>query len=291
MDFYDHYESEGYQVTLNSKLWKKQLSLGCGWFAESFAPLDRSTQWSWNGSRDYGENLYSEQFGFEGGDAQGLRANILLNKIKYREYFRTGYVFAAEWERSLGDAESDEYEYERWMGSVHLHLPLDSYQVESMNARILMGNSWGAAIPEPYLYRLGGPDALPGYRPKSIDLVDDNFDGELDFQDSESNFSRYDLSAGAPGMVLGTLEYVLHGGALEEQMDVLWLLEDMDLILTTSAGRLFSGDLGDLKLGEFQNDFGFGIAGGYDDWRLILSRSTESGEADWRLLFRLKARF
>ena len=91
-------------------------------------------------------------------------------------------------------------------------------------------------------------------------------------------------------MLLSSLEYQISGSALAD-WSAFWFVRGVDLLLLADAGQIFSNHWSDLDLEAFHSDIGVGLADDADGWRLALMRSTESGEADWRLLFRIKARF
>ena len=144
-----------------------------------------------------------------------------------------------------------------------------------MSGRLLVGSLSGAA-PEQLQFRLGGPDALPGYRSKSIDGLG---------ADNHADRVALDLAGGANAMVLLCLENRFSGGALD-----FWPLDDLDLLLMADVGQI-APSLGDLDNDEYRSDVGLGISDGDDDFRLGLFRATDSGDADWRLLFRIQRRF
>lgn len=282
MDFFDWYDSKGGMAELGGFFFDGRLQLEAGWFQEKYGSLDRETQWSWSGAdRDYRENLFSDSL-FVSNTNRGIRigADLQLNRVVSN--VRRGLALTLNYEKGL-DGDPIEYDYQRWLGNLRFWLPLGRKQFESINGRVLAGRTTGDAYPLQYLFRLGGPDALPGYRPKAVD-------GRVDFRSEEMLQQRLFDNAlepvGKPNMLLLSLENRIRGEVLD-----FWPLDEVDLLILANAGSVFDADWGDLETGDFEADFGFGIAGADDDWQLAVLRATDTGAADWRLLFRLRPRF
>lgn len=92
-------------------------------------------------------------------------------------------------------------------------------------------------------------------------------------------------------MVLASLEYQLAGEAVSVPV-IEDIMEDLSYLLMLETGTVFNGGWDTLEAEMLQANVGLGIGGeDDDDWRLAAFRSTESGQADWRLLFRFNRRF
>lgn len=282
LDFFDYYDNQGGTVEMGAFAFDGRLQVQAGWFREKYAPLGKTTDWSWSGAdRDYRENLYSDALGYSSNTNSGLRASADLQLNRRVEGVRRGLAATINYETSLGGDPVD-FDYQRLLGNVRFWLPLGSRQMESLNGRVLAGRVDGDDWPAQYAFRLGGPDALPGWRPKAID-------GRADLKSEEMlSYALPDApgAMGASNMLLLSLENRIRGEVLD-----FWPLDDLDLLVLADAGAVFGKDWGDLEAGDLKADFGFGIAGNDDDWQLAILRATDSSQADWRLLFRLQPRF
>jgi hypothetical protein len=283
-DFFDYYDNRGGSVDLGGFFFDGRLQMQAGWFQERTGPLEVETQWSWSrADRRYRPNLYSSANGFEENRQEGLRASIDLELNRRVNGFKRGLALTLNYEKGF-DGDPIKFDHDRLLGNLRFWLPIGvGRQFESLNGRVLAGRVTGEEIPLQYLFRLGGPDALPGWRPKAIDgRPSPGSEESLDL-----HLQRPDGSpVGGHNLLLGSLENRIRGSILD-----LWPLDEFDLLLMANAGTVFDGDWSDLKARDLQADFGFGIADSDDDWRLAILRATDRGDADWRLLFRLRPRF
>lgn len=295
-DFRDYYDNKGVSAGLGLHLgngqdrdarWSRSLHLRLGWFSETWREAEVTTQWNWSSvDRPYRDNLYmtADSNGFYRATATGLRLGLELGTLK-RESRRMGATLALNLEKSLdGEFESSpviEMDYQRFMGSLKAWLPFGKRNRESLNLRLLAGENGGDNYPLQYGFRLGGPDALPGYRPKGIGATGNDWDSRIDL----------DPGSGARRMVLASLEYQLAGEAVSVPV-IEDIMEDLSYLLMLETGTVFNGGWDTLEAEMLQANVGLGIGGeDDDDWRLAAFRSTESGQADWRLLFRFNRRF
>jgi len=282
-DWFDYHDNRGGTAGVGGFFFDGRLQLQGAWFRETYAPLERETQWSWSGAdRDYRENLFSEASGYSRNTNTGLRASADLQLNRLVHGVRRGVALTLNYETGW-DGDPVAYDYDRWLGSFRFWLPIGRRQLESLAGRVLAGRVDGDAYPLQYLFRLGGPDALPGWRPKAID-------GRAGLASEELLQQRlFDPVAnrpvGEPNLLLLSLENRVRGDVLD-----FWPLDDLDLLILADAGTVFAGDWGDLEAGDLQADFGFGIAAHDDDWQLAVLRATDSGDADWRLLLRIVPR-
>ncbi len=279
MDFRDYYDNQGYSIEAGAFLLEGRLHVNAAWFEEDYGPQELATQWTWSGAhRAYRGNLFAESRGYAENSNSGYRLQADLNMTRSRMNVKGGISLTLSYEQGL-TGEPIEYDYTRWLGNFRFWLPFGKRRAESLNGRILAGAADGV-FPAQYAFRLGGPDALAGYRPKGIDAYG---------SDSHDELFSFD-GPGAPNMLLSSLEYQISGSALAD-WSAFWFVRGVDLLLLADAGQIFSNHWSDLDLEAFHSDIGVGLADDADGWRLALMRSTESGEADWRLLFRIKARF
>ncbi len=302
-DYLDYVDRDGLRAGLGLFLaprhtMNRSLHLTAQWFSETWSPEEVNTQWNWSSvDRPYRPNLYSEDLGFRETKADGIRlgaqARWLANGRD--DHRRKGLQLDLQYESSLngsidsGTADSDpEIEFTRTLADLRFWMPFGRKHREAFSLRALFGANTGDA-PAHYGFRLGGPDALPGYRFKSLDATQSG----LGLDSSSSGYGwkvQNDPYSGAKNLFLLSGEYRLSGRSIP--FPVLEdLLEDFSYLLLADAGRVFNEDWSDLKAEDLQADVGLGIAGDDDDWRLALFRSTESSEADWRLLFRINRRF
>ncbi|MCA9786406.1 MAG: hypothetical protein KC488_07625 [Candidatus Cloacimonetes bacterium] len=310
-DYRDYYDNKGVSLGLGLHLesrarathdWSRTLHLRAGWFSETWQDAQVNSQWNWSRvDRPYRPNLYlgadspdlftavnangdTLSYPFYRTTANGLRLGMELGTLR-KGGRRMGATLALNLEQSLGgEFEADsvlDLDYRRIMGSFKAWLPFGKRNRESLNFRLLAGENGGSNYPLQYGFRLGGPDALPGYRPKGLDAK----------QTSWKDRMNPDPGAGARRMVLGSLEYQLAGEAVRVPI-IEDIMEDFSYLLMVDAGHVFDEGWDTLEAGSFQANVGVGIGGeDDDDWRLAAFRSTESGQADWRLLFRFNRRF
>lgn len=282
-DYRDYYDNRGFLVEVGGFLMEDLLHVNAAWFKERYRPMSTSTQWNWAATKaPYRENLFSDSLGFAGRHNEGLRLGLDLRLWNSREDEEE-----ASWQRGLGltctwemgqDRENvaDKEAYERFLANARFALPFGQEVKEQLSGRILVANQWGQ-VPEPYLFRLGGPDALPGYRPKAIDLVG---------LDSSEEMLDLNPASGAESMLLISLEHRIKGRDLG-----MWPFDNLDLLIMGDAGQLSHQGLLDMTKAGFHSDMGLGVAEEDDSFRLGIFRSTESGNADWRYLFRINRRF
>jgi hypothetical protein len=296
VDFFDYYDNKGFGGDIGGFLIDNFVHLNGGLFREDYAPLNRTTQWNWSwANRAYRENLYATNSEFKNSSNTIMRFGFNLEK-NYKNRNKTAIGFSVKYESSLNSSSSDslfiEYDYERLLTKFHLTYPFGRSKSESISCRVLAGTLNGESYPDQYNFRLGGPDALAGFSPKSIDL--NSFDGVQG--------DRIDYSApGAPNMLLAGLEYQLSGSNL----DFDWIIDDLDISFMLNTGKLFAGSWDDLEsddfnLDTFHTEFGVGISNGFrgwsgsqaeDSWKLMFIRSVNSGDAKWRMLFRISKYF
>jgi hypothetical protein len=286
LDYRDYFDNRGYSGEVGAFLFDGRLHANAGFFRESYEPMDRNTQWSWSRAhRQYRENLFTSWtdstgvHGYLGSDNQGLRAGLDLRLWREAteqddDAWQKGAGLTLTYEKGM-DGNGYDWNYERLLGNLRFALPLSREKFEHLSGRLLVGTVSGRA-PEQYEFRLGGPDALPGYRSKSIDGL-----GSDDSQDGV----RLDLAGGAKAMALFSLENRFSGEALN-----FWPFSSFDLLLMADVGQI-ADRLQDMKSDEYRADVGIGISDEDDDFRLAMFRATDSGEADWRLLFRIQRRF
>lgn len=280
LDYRDYYDNRGYTGELGTFLFDGLLHANASFFRESYEPMDVGTQWSWSpADRVYRPNLYSAGLGYTGSDNQGLRGGLdicLWREAEQleNEAWQKGAGLTVTYEKGL-DGNDYDWSYERTLGNLRFALPLSRQKFEHLSGRLLVGSLSGHA-PEQYQFRLGGPDALPGFRSKSIDGL-----GADDHQDRVS----LNLKGGDQAMVLFSLENRFSGEALD-----FWPLSSLDLLLMADVGQIAPG-LEKLDSDEYRSDVGIGVSDEDDDFRLAMFRATDSGEADWRLLLRIQRRF
>lgn len=291
-DFRDYFDNKGGQAELGAFFLDGDLQLSAGWFREEYGAMEKTTEWNWSPiDRPYRENLYHAatvdssgivtDVGFQEGNNQGIRLKGDFRTPAGRH--KPGLDLTLQYEQNF-KSDEDPWDYSRYLGNLRFRLPIGKHHLEQFSGRILAGTIDGKA-PDQYYFRLGGPDALPGYRPKSIDGYRDNLDEDR----IENSLYHPDsgVRLGASNMVLISLENRIAGSALQ-----FWPLDDIDLLLMADAGCIFEGGWGDLEADDFKADVGFGLADSDEDsWSLGLFRSTESGNADWRLMLRLSQRF
>ncbi|MDP2360237.1 MAG: hypothetical protein Q8O14_05740 [bacterium] len=278
LDFHDFYDNRGYMAETGSFLFKDRLQVNVGAFREHYGPLDVGTQWNWSGNDSpYRLNLYSDSTGYPTSQNQGVRVGLDLymwKATRHEDAWAKRAGLTINYERGL-EGSGHDYAYERILANIRFGMPFGARHREHFGGRILAGNQSGR-LPAHYLFRLGGPDALPGYRPKSIDLVgkDDSFD------------RMSPTLVGGSSMVLASIENRFSGDLFN-----IWPLSSFDLLLMADLGQVVAGGIRDMTKAGFRSDFGIGIADEDDDFRLALFRATDSGEADWRLLCRIQRRF
>jgi hypothetical protein len=289
-DYQDFYDNRGYQIELGGYLLDDRLQVNLGAFRERYGPLDVGTQWNWAANdRPYRVNLFSDSLGYPRAHNQGLRGGIdlrLWGDAQEKDgVWRKGCGLALNWEKGLSRGGYD-FAYRRLLANLRFSVPIGSGHREHVNGRLLAGSQSGE-LPLQYYFRLGGPDALPGFRPKSIDLFNDRPEtaGMADLMSSRLR-DEQGTPLGGRSMLLLSLENRLAGKGLN-----FWPLDHWDLLLMADVGQVGRGGLGSLKSDDYRADFGFGIAEDDDDFKLALFRATDSGEADWRLLCRVQRRF
>lgn len=281
-DYHDYVDSRGYQVEAGGFLFDELLQVSLAGFREKYGPLDVSTQWNWSGNDSpYRPNLFSDSTGYQASNNQGLRGGLDLRLWRDAEELKDaawqkGGGLTLTWEKGLKQGDYD-FAYQRLLANLRFAVPLGSKRREHLSGRILAGNQTGS-LPDQYRFRLGGPDALPGYRPKAVDGSNDGA--------SMHDRMALDRTAGGTSMLLFSLENRFSGEVLD-----FWPFDELDMLLMTDVGQVVDGSLADLNKAGFRSDFGIGIADDDDDFKLALFRATDSGEADWRLLCRVQRRF
>ncbi len=282
-DYRDYYDNQGFLAEVGGFMLEDLLHVNAAWFRERYRPMSTNTQWNWAPTRDpYRENLFSHSLGFTGGQNEGLRLGLDLRLWKSGEEeeeasWQRGLGLTCTWEKGFDRTDrQDDYDYERFLANARIALPFGHHVKEQLSGRVLVANQWGM-LPEPYLFRLGGPDALPGFRPKSIDLAG---------SDRSTELLSMDPAAGGESMVLISLEHRIKGKDIG-----VWPFDNLDLLIMGDAGQLSHDGLGDMTRDGFHSDMGLGVAEEDDSFRFGLFRSTESSDADWRFLFRLQRRF
>lgn len=286
LDYRDYFDNRGFTGEVGAFFLDGRLHANAGFFREAYEPMDVNTQWSWSrADRQYRDNLYSSwtdslgTHGYLGSDNQGLRAGLDLRLWREAteqddDAWQKGAGLTVSYERGL-EGHGYDWDYERLLGNLRFALPLSRQKFEHLSGRLLLGKVSGQA-PEQYEFRLGGPDALPGFRSKSIDGLGD--DGSADRVD-------LDLAGGGKAMALFSLENRFSGEALQ-----FWPFSSLDLLLMADVGQI-AERLQDMRRDDFRADVGIGVSDDDDEFRLALFRATDSGEADWRMLFRIQRRF